>query len=263
MIVPQELPIQSRSSVLLSPKHDSEVNRLNNDSRLRTFCIAVRMHGLRPADPGYHPALKTMRSTVAAIKHNLNALFFVRRGFLSPAISGNNLRQVDCGFHSPDPSADRVGAVVVAVCGDFSDPVGLFTDQSSLFPARAGAMGGSDACGCPAYDSGLGHCSELDGPVHLHPRALATAAVPGGDRRHAGRATPAGGCACWEPPFLRTRSLASFGVSLCIFLGWKGGKPNGRWRLSCCPWDRVFQPSSDAWRQAASTRRFLFLGQWS
>ncbi len=103
---------------------------------------------------------------------------------------------------------------------------------------------------------------------YLHPRTLATAAILAAivaviDRR------------LWLAGVLLAIAfaihaiMASFGISFCAFLFWSLRAPAAR-RSSGLPvvaafllplgW--IFEPASDAWRQAASTRSFYFLSRW-
>jgi hypothetical protein len=100
---------------------------------------------------------------------------------------------------------------------------------------------------------------------YLHPRNLATAAILAAivavlDRRP------------WIAGILLAIAfsihaiMAGFGISFCFFLWWCLCRPS----LQAAPvaaallmplgW--LFEPASDAWRQAASTRGFYFLGRW-
>ncbi len=100
---------------------------------------------------------------------------------------------------------------------------------------------------------------------YLHPRNLATAAILAAivavlDRRP------------WIAAILLTIAfaihaiMAAFGISFCIFLWWclrrrsvqvAPGAP-----LLLIPLGWLFEPASDAWRQAAATRGFYFLNRW-
>ncbi len=96
---------------------------------------------------------------------------------------------------------------------------------------------------------------------YLHPRALATAAILGAivatlDRRK-GRAALLLGLA-----FMVHALMAAFGVSLCLFLAWEPRQRHSRALALVLPLGWVFEPASDAWRQAAATRPFYHLGQW-
>jgi hypothetical protein len=103
---------------------------------------------------------------------------------------------------------------------------------------------------------------------YLHPRTLATAAILAAivavlDRK------------LWRAglwllvAFAIHAIMACLGISFCAFLFWN----LRRWRpllpslarpevLSLIPLGWLFEPASDAWRQAAATRGFLFLGSW-
>ena len=105
---------------------------------------------------------------------------------------------------------------------------------------------------------------------YLHPRAIATAgilfAIVAVLDRRSGRASGLLVLACAFHPL-----MGALGISLCVFLGWKQAKadlPSGTttvigvaaFVLSPLRW--IFQPVSAAWRVAAQTRDYYFLGRW-
>ena len=103
---------------------------------------------------------------------------------------------------------------------------------------------------------------------YLHPRTLATAAILAAivaviDRK------------CWLAALLLAVAftihaiMACFGISFCVFLAWtlrkaKTAKPSAIPPVAALliPLGWLFEPASDAWRQAAATRSFLFLARW-
>jgi Domain of unknown function (DUF6798) len=102
---------------------------------------------------------------------------------------------------------------------------------------------------------------------YLHPRTLATAAILAAivavlDRRF------------WlvgvllAVAFAIHAIMASFGISFCAFLLWnqRGVVPRRSSSVpivaALLPLGWIFEPASDAWRQAASTRSFYFLSRW-
>ena len=101
---------------------------------------------------------------------------------------------------------------------------------------------------------------------YLHPRAVATAAVLGAilavlkdQRLVAGILLVAA--------FAIHAIMASFGISFCIFLAWNKSlkvreQAPANLALLLLPLGWVFEPASDAWRQAAATRQFYFLNRW-
>jgi hypothetical protein len=103
---------------------------------------------------------------------------------------------------------------------------------------------------------------------HLHPRNLATAAIIAAfvaviDRR------PGLAGVCLAVAFAIHALMTSFGISLCLFLYWSL-RPDKSPQLRASPVAAViflpfgwlFDPASDAWRQAAATRDFYYLTRW-
>jgi hypothetical protein len=102
---------------------------------------------------------------------------------------------------------------------------------------------------------------------YLHPRTLATAAIVAAivavlDRR------------LWLAGLLLAIAfsihaiMASFGISFCAFLLWNQRAsfskrpPAALLAAFLLPLGWIFEPASDAWRQAAATRGFYFLLRW-
>jgi dolichyl-phosphate-mannose-protein mannosyltransferase/uncharacterized protein DUF6798 len=102
---------------------------------------------------------------------------------------------------------------------------------------------------------------------YLHPRTLATAAIVAAivavlDRR------------LWLAAVLLAVAfsihgiMASFGISFCVFLLWNQRvslpkRPSATLAAAfLLPLGWIFEPASDAWRQAAATRGFYFLARW-
>ena len=103
---------------------------------------------------------------------------------------------------------------------------------------------------------------------YLHPRTLATAAILAAivavfDRRY-------WRCGIWLAiAFAIHAIMASFGISFCLFLAWSlrvkatPRVPSVAFVAAfALPFGWIFEPSSDAWRQAAATRGFYFLARW-
>jgi len=115
---------------------------------------------------------------------------------------------------------------------------------------------------------------------HLHPRALATALilaaiaavlvpanVPKNVLKNDRRLLWAG--LLLAAAFSVHAIMAAFGASYCLFLLWKRAEPTkidqrrtvvGAALLWPLGW--IFEPPSDAWRQAAATRSFYFVLHW-
>ncbi len=103
---------------------------------------------------------------------------------------------------------------------------------------------------------------------YLHPRTLATAAILAAIVAVLDRRLVLAGVLLMAA-FSVHAIMASFGISFCAFLWWTLRR-SGRSRAPAVPvmaalliplnW--LFQPSSEAWRQAASTRGFYYLLHW-
>jgi hypothetical protein len=97
---------------------------------------------------------------------------------------------------------------------------------------------------------------------YLHPRNLATAAITGAivatlDKRR----LLAGVLLAFA--FATHAIMASFGISFCVFLGWEDRDTRISNAAFLLPLGWLFEPASDAWRQAASTRGFYYLSRWT
>ena len=97
---------------------------------------------------------------------------------------------------------------------------------------------------------------------NLHPHAMATAAILAAivailDRTYVQSVLLLLLAALLHP------IMASFGISFCIFLIWRPPlaetKPS---ILLLAPLGWIFEPTSPAWRVAANTRDYYFLGRW-
>ena len=105
---------------------------------------------------------------------------------------------------------------------------------------------------------------------YLHPRTLATVAILGAMLASLdGRRVLAGVLLAFA--FSVHAIMASFGVSLCLFLAWPGRVLLGKRVVeeqhkmavaALLPLSWLFAPTSAAWRQAASTRGFYFPARW-
>jgi hypothetical protein len=96
---------------------------------------------------------------------------------------------------------------------------------------------------------------------YLHPRALATAAILAAivavlDRRQ----ILAGFLLALA--FVMHPLMASFGISYCAFLWWRGEKSSTFLAAAVLPLGWVFEPTSPAWQQAANTRDYYYLSRW-
>ncbi len=216
---------------------------------------------------GYHPGLEDDSFYLAAIKRDLNpSLFPHDADFFRLQFQATIFDKLIAFSVRDHPHTCRVDGRCVANRRGFLRTPRLLADRS---PA---ALPGRRLIGLPR----LLIAALLTLPVsgiainladqYLHPRTLATAAILAAivavlDRR------------LWTAGFLLAFAfsvhaiMASFGISFCVFLWWPLRSKATR-RLSMpaaalvIPLGWLFEPASDAWRQAAATRGFYFLGRW-
>jgi len=217
---------------------------------------------------GYHPGLEDDAFYLAAIKHNLNpALFphdadFFRLQFQATVFDkliAFSLRWT----HVPL----EWGILFWQWCVTFLILWGCWRISRRCF-AEAHAQWAAVTLvavllSLPVSGTGLSLTDQ-----YLHPRALATAAILAaivavldGQRLLAG--------ALLAAAFSMHAIMAAFGASYCLFLLWNPEKraetePRRTAVLAALvlPLGWIFEPASDAWRQAAATRPFYFVLRW-
>ncbi len=103
---------------------------------------------------------------------------------------------------------------------------------------------------------------------YLHPRALATAAILAAIVAVLDGRRLLGGTLLTAAFFVHA-IMAAFGASYCLFLLWTPAKRmeieqrrSAVLAALLLPLGWIFEPASDAWRQAAATRPFYFVLRW-
>jgi hypothetical protein len=211
---------------------------------------------------GYHPGLEDDAFYLAAIKHNLNpALFphdadFFRLQFqatIFDKLIAYSIRLT----HLPIGWALllwQFAATFLILWGCWQIGLRCFLSPHARWAA---VMLVAVLLTIPVSGTALSLTDQ-----YLHPRALATGAVLAALvatlKEQRLLAAVLLGVA-----FLTHAIMASFGLSCCILLAWKTNKSQWQMATLLLPLGWVFEPASDAWRLAASTRRFYFVGQWS
>jgi hypothetical protein len=235
---------------------------LKNDSRVRTFALLFACTACALLIQGYHPGLEDDAFYLAAIKHDLNpALFphdadFFRLQFQATIFDKLIAASIRL-THLPIEWA----LFLWQFAATFLILWGCLRISRRCFPSAqtqwAGVMLVAALLTIPVSGTALSLTDQ-----YLHPRALATAAVLAAIvATLSGRLLLA--ALLLIAAFVTHAIMATFGISLCIFLALNGSKPQWQMASVLLPLGWVFAPASDAWRQAASTRRFYFLGQWS
>lgn len=217
---------------------------------------------------GYHPGLEDDAFYLAAIKHNLNpALFphdadFFRLQFqatIFDKLIASSLRWT----HVPLEWGIlfwQWAVTVLILWGCWRISRRCFTEPHAHWAAVTLV---AVLLTLPVSGTGLTLTDQ-----YLHPRALATAVILAAIVAVLdGRQLLAG--ALLAAAFFLHAIMAAFGVSYCLFLLWKRSEriQTAQQRTAVMavlflPLGWVFEPASDAWRQAAATRPFYFVLRW-
>jgi hypothetical protein len=226
---------------------------------LATFAILVQ---------GYHPGLEDDAFYLAAIKHNLNPSLFPH----------------DADFFRVQFQATVFDKLIAASLRWTHVPLewGIFLWQwvvtylilwqcwriSRRCFAEAHARWAAVALvavllSLPVSGTGLTLTDQ-----YLHPRALATAAILAAIVAVLD-AQPPLAFTLLTAAFFVHAIMAAFGASYCLFLLWKPtphtptqSRHTAVSAAMLFPLGWIFEPASDAWRQAAATRPFYFVLRW-
>jgi hypothetical protein len=247
-----QIPAPSRTS-------DSSVTNLLLLALLTAFAFLIM---------GYHPGLEDDAFYLAAIKRNLN-----------PALFSHDSEFFRLQFQAT--IFDKLIAYSVRLTHLPLDWIVLLWQLAAIFFALHGCWRISRHCFSQPqaqWSSVVTVAALLTLPLpgiainladqYLHPRTLATAAILAAivavlDRR------------LWTAGVLLAIAfaihaiMASFGISFCAFLLWNRRTPRPSPSPSVSselallmPLGWLFEPASDAWRQAAATRTFYFPTHW-
>lgn len=232
-------------------------------STLRDVCLLLLLAGVAMLVQGYHPGLEDDAFYLAAIKKNLN-----------PALYPHDADFFQLQFQAT--IFDKLIAYSARLTHLPVDCTAAAWHFLSIFLILWGCLRISRLCFSKAnarWAAVITIALLLALPVtatgitlvdqYLHPRTLATAAILG-----AVAATLEGrkllACVLLAVAASLHILMAAFAISYCVFLGW----PATRQRSSAVaalfiPLGWVFEPASDAWRQAAATRPpFYRLVEW-
>ncbi|HUA14478.1 MAG TPA: DUF6798 domain-containing protein [Verrucomicrobiae bacterium] len=217
---------------------------------------------------GYHPGLEDDAFYLAAVKRDLNpALFphdasFFRLQFQATIFDKLIALSIRV-THLPVAWAEfgwQLAAIFALLWGCRRIARRCFSDPAAQWAAVCLVAA---LLTLPVSGTGINLADQ-----YLHPRTLATGAILAAvvevmDRRF------------WRAGILLAAAfsvhaiMAGFGISLCAFLWWARHTSSRRapiessaLLLFAWPLSWMFEPASDAWREAASTRSFYFLTRW-
>jgi Dolichyl-phosphate-mannose-protein mannosyltransferase len=237
-------------------KRDSSITNLSLLAMLTVFAVLIM---------GYHPGLEDDAFYLAAIKRNLN-----------PALFPHDAEFFRLQFQAT--VFDKLIALSVRLTHLPLAWTVLLWQCAAIFLLLHGCWRISRRCFIePAaqWASVTTIATLLTLPLpgiaisladqYLHPRTLATAAILAAivaviDRR------PWLAGILLAIAFVIHAIMASFGISFCAFLFWNQRVPLPRGTpgplAALLPLGWIFEPASDAWRQAAATRGFYFPTRW-
>ena len=246
-----------------NPRANSEKKSLTGTSLVSLAVLTV----LAFLVMGYHPGLEDDAFYLAAIKRNLNpALFphdadFFRLQFQATIFDKLIAWSIRL-THLPIAWAAllwQLLAIFLLLFGCWRIARRCFSDAQAQWAAVALI---AVLLTLPVSGVAITLCDQ-----YLHPRTLATVAILAAiaevmDRR-AWRAAILLAIA-----FLIHAIMAGFGISFCAFLFWSMRPGSERKQLHMpvaavlFPLGWMFEPGSEAWRQAASTRSFYYISRW-
>jgi hypothetical protein len=254
---------------MLSNMRPNMLTHLKNTARL------LGLTALAMLVQGYHPGLEDDAYYLAAIKNNLNqALFPHDADFFRVLFQATVFDKLIAFFlrftHIPLPWGIffwQCAATFLVLWGCWRIARRCFDETNEQWAAVALVAA---LLTLPVSGSGLSLTDQ-----HLHPRSLATALILAAivavlDRRR----VLAGVLLLLAFPL--HLNMTPFGVSYCFFLMWtpqmwkavkrgqkdEGSPPTAALAMLLIPLGWLFEPSSDAWRQAEATRDFYFLVRW-
>jgi hypothetical protein len=250
-----------------APQNPPRRSTRENDSTLKNLTILLLLTAFAFLVMGYHPGLEDDAFYLAAIKRNLNpTLFphdadFFRLQFQATIFDKLIALSVRL-THLPVAWAAllwQFAAIFLLLHGCWRMARRCFDQASAQWSAVATV---AVLLTLPVSGTAITLADQ-----YLHPRTLATAAILAAivaviDRR------------IWLAGILLAMAfsvhaiMAAFGISFCVFLWWNLRSTSPRIPAMPAaaalflPLGWIFEPASDAWRQAASTRSFYHLTSW-
>jgi hypothetical protein len=262
----------------MEPQSTSHSSRTTADWSLSTVALLALLSIIAFAVMGYHPGIEDDAFYLAAIKKNLNpALFphdadFFRLQFQATIFDKLIAFSVRLA-HLPLAWVVllwQFAAVFFLLHGCWRISRRCFSDTTAQWAAVALIAA---LLTLPVSGTGINLADQ-----YLHPRTLATdailaaivAVIDSGRDTRPSRVRHLWLAGFWlVVAFSIHAIMASFGISFCAFLLWNQRTPQGRDHSTVpiaaaflMPLNWIFEPASDAWRQAAASRSFYFVAQW-
>jgi hypothetical protein len=257
-----------------APQAETRLAQSHRRSALKNYAVLAGLTTAAFVIMGYHPGLEDDAFYLAAIKRNLNPASFPHdadffRLQFQATIFDKLIAFSVRAAHLPLAWVVllwQVAAIFFILHGCWRIGRRCFSEPAAQWAAVAMVAA---LLTIPVTGTGINLADQ-----YLHPRNLATALILAAvtdvlDRRR------------WRAGVLLIVAfsihalMAAFGVSLCAFLLWKQRSYGRRSSIAeepvlpllipigfAIPLEWIFEPASDAWRQAAATRSFYFVGRW-
>lgn len=236
----------------------------NHNFRPKTLVILAGITVAAILVMGYHPGLEDDSFYLAAIKNHLNpALFPHDSGFFRVQFQATIFDKLIALsvrlLHLPLPWAIllwQFAAVFLVLLGCYRIARRCFTRPEAQW-AAVSLIGALLSMPLPGI-------AILLGDQYLHPRTLATALILAAIVAVIDRKPWISGILLLVA-FSIHAIAACFGISFCVFLTCslrRSAFDRPAFAFLLLPLGWLFEPASDAWRQAAATRGFYFLGSW-
>jgi len=252
-------------TTVFQPRTAQAASQRANDRSLKNIAILLLITVFAFVLCGYHPGLEDDSFYLAAIKWHLNPSLFPHdadyfRVQFQATIFDKLIPFSVRITHLPVPWAEllwQIAAIFFLLHGCWRLARHCFDKPEAHWAATTLIAA--------LFSMPIGGIAINIGDQYLHPRTIATALILEAivevvDTR------------IWRAGILLAFAFsvhaiqASFGISFCIFLWWRlRSRNNSRAAVTSfalAPMGWLFEPSSEAWRQAASTRDFYFLGRW-
>ena len=217
---------------------------------------------------GYHPGLEDDSFYLAAIKRDLNPVLFPHDAEFFRLQFQATVFDKLIAFSARMSYLPLAWVVLLwQLAGVFFLLHGCWRISRRCFP-RPEAQWSAVALVAALLSMPIGGIAINLADQYLHPRTLATAAILAAVVAVIDRRPWVAGV--WLAAALLIHIImASFGISFCLFLFWRM-RAKEHLRLSSVsiavafliPLGWIFEPASNAWRQAAATRDFYFLSRW-
>jgi Dolichyl-phosphate-mannose-protein mannosyltransferase len=241
--------------------------RLQSSSSLLNFAVLAGITVIALLIMGYHPGLEDDSFYLAAVKHDLNPNLFPHDAdFFRVQFQATIFDKAIAAFvrltHLPVSWAILVCQVLVIFFVIF----GCWRLARRCFRSVHAQWAATTLISL-LFTLPLPGIAITIADQYLHPRTIATAAILAAIVAVIDRKPRFAGVLLVFAVAIHA-IMAMFGISFCLFLWWnlRGKKmqtpPALLPAIVLLPLGWIFEPASDAWRQAAATRGFYFLGTW-